>query len=593
MLVGGLSAFALILGACGDDAVGTATNSATGSSSGTTEATTEGESTSTTAFTPTSSSSASASGTTSTGTTTTTTTTTTGVSGSETDGTTTGTTTGTTGDTDGTTTTGGGEGCVPDDVNAPDPYCGEPDNLVYVATPVNGGSDANEGMSPDTPVATLAKAIEIALICDPLCDVVVSAGTYPKTVSLAAGVDLFGGYEPMTWKHGVVPYEVTIEGDEERSVIAEGLDIKTRFYGFTVKSKSYAGGGASTYAFWVKDVADDLLAIERTRLLAGDAGEGSAGQKGGKGDDGGLGGKAMLGGGGAAGASTCGASGGVGGNSFDCGSDDGADGKSGGDNTAGGAGGVSGKSSCNGCNDSGLKGSPGMLGDTGKPGTAGDVPANELGSWSAEGLWTGDAGGGATRGDHGRGGGGGGAGGFDIDPWFCVFWNGKELGGGGGGGGGAGCGGNEGSAGGAGGGSFGLVAIASGIQLMGVEISAGLGGDGGVGGGGGNGGVGKAGGGKALGGDQDEGGDGADGAGGGDGGGGAGAAGGCGGASVGIAEVGGSIVSQQDVSIQTGSGGLGGEGGAGGYEGDSNANPQAQDGGNGCDGIGDDIVTYE
>jgi len=143
-----------------------------------------------------------------------------------------------------------------------------------VATPVNGGSDINDGKSKVTPVATLAKAIEIAQTCDPVCDVVVSAGTYPKTVTLASGIDLFGGYAPKTFMWDQVANEVKIEASENKAVIADGLNVKTRFFGFTVKAQSYMSDGASSYAFWVRNVADDNLAIEHSRVLAGNGGKG-------------------------------------------------------------------------------------------------------------------------------------------------------------------------------------------------------------------------------------------------------------------------------------------------------------------------------
>ncbi|MCA9637543.1 MAG: PGRS family protein, partial [Myxococcales bacterium] len=79
---------------------------------------------------------------------------------------------------------------------------------------------------------------------------------------------------------------------------------------------------------------------------------------------------------------------------------------------------------------------------------------------------------------------------------------------------------------------------------------------------------------------------------GGDGGGAGGGAGGCGGIAIGIARVGGAVVSEQDVSIQSGVGGQGGLGGKGGYEGNSNAKPQALGGGAGCNGVEGDAVDF-
>ncbi|HRI10205.1 MAG TPA: hypothetical protein PKW35_20435 [Nannocystaceae bacterium] len=307
LLSGGLLLGALTMACSGDDTPATtATAGGTGTTS--TSSTTDGTSTAT------ESTGTTGTGTSTSSTGTTSTTSTSGEStGTTTSDTTTGdTTTGTTGDTT-DTTTGGLEGCVPADLDIPDPHCADPGNLVYVATPVNGGSDINDGKSKVTPVATLAKAIEIAQTCDPVCDVVVSAGTYPKTVTLASGIDLFGGYAPKTFMWDQVANEVKIEASENKAVIADGLNVKTRFFGFTVKAQSYMSDGASSYAFWVRNVADDNLAIEHSRVLAGNGGKGLDGPNGAKGDDGGLGGKANAQAGGLGGTAACGAGGGKGG----------------------------------------------------------------------------------------------------------------------------------------------------------------------------------------------------------------------------------------------------------------------------------------
>ena len=178
---------------------------------------------------------------------------------------------GTTGD--GTSTGDGttGAGCLE---NVPDPACSGDADLIFVSTPPTGGSDLNGGKSKGDPVATLAHAMELALQCPDICDVVVSAGTYQKTITLASGVSIYGGYVPKSFVYDLAANVTIIDGTEDRAVIAEGLTLSTILSGFTIKGKSFAGEGKSSYAVWVKNVADDLLQIDRCTIQAGAGGLG-------------------------------------------------------------------------------------------------------------------------------------------------------------------------------------------------------------------------------------------------------------------------------------------------------------------------------
>ncbi len=497
----------------------------------------------------------------------------------------------TTGETDDETGTTGCGDVDPPDQDGDDENCdgidGVLDNSVFVATPVNGGSDLNDGRSPDTPVSTLAQAITVAQECDSPCDVLISTGIYNATVTVASGVSMFGGYDPSTWERDTVANTVTIRGNEARTLIAEDLTARVEIDGVTIEGLDFVDQGQSSYAVWVSGVQDDLFELDFVRIVAGSGGAGVDGDDGGSGDSGSSGMNAMGISGGTGGTSTCDAIGGDGGSAFDCGNTAAGDGSAGGDPVDGGGGGNQGTNTCGGCSDEGGNGSPGSVGGAGGPGAAADAATDAIGTFM-NGLWMGTVGESGSRGFNGTGGGGGGPGGSDEDNILCG--NQTDEGGGGGGGGAGGCGGVEGTGGGPGGASFGVVVIDSNIAITRTEIEVG---SGGIGGAGGDGGDGGGGGGFGTGADgQEEGGNGREGAAGGDGGGASAGSGGCGGAAIGIALVDGGAAAQVDVSIIAGTGGVGGAGGEGGFEGGVALNPQAPSGEQGCTGLAADEQTY-
>jgi hypothetical protein len=494
-------------------------------------------------------------------------------------------------DTDAETgTTGCGDVDPPDQDNE-DENCdgidGVLDSSVFVATPVNGGSDLNDGRSPDTPVSTLAQAISIAEQCDTPCDVLISTGVYNETVTVASGVSMFGGYDPGTWERETVANAVTIRGSEARTLIAEDLTARVEVDGVTIEGVDFIDQGQSSYAVWVSGVQDDLFELDFVRVVAGNGGAGADGSDGDPGATGASGMNASGISGGAGGTSSCGATGGDGGSAFDCGNTEAGDGSAGGDPVDGGGGGNQGTNTCGGCSDEAGNGSVGSVGGPGGSGAPADAATDSVGAF-VNGLWMGTMGASGTRGFNGTGGGGGGPGGSDEDGFFCG--NQTDEGGGGGGGGAGGCGGTEGSGGSPGGGSFGVVVIDSNIAITRTEIEVGSGGVGGAGGDGGDGGGGGGFGTGANG--QEEGGDGRDGALGGNGGGASAGSGGCGGSAIGIALVSGGEAAQVDVSIIGGTGGVGGAGGEGGYQGGVALNPQAPSGEQGCTGQVADEQTF-
>ncbi len=461
---------------------------------------------------------------------------------------------------------------------------------IFVATPANGGSDSNSGAFGD-PVATIAHAITLANSCSPKCDVLISSGTYTASVTLVAGVDLFGGYDPSTWARNL-SIQTVIVGSTTRAVIANGLSSDTKLQGLTIRGKNYSSSGTATYALWVNNTLSERLLVDNCLIQAGNGGRGVDGSSGSTGATGSNGGNGSGGSGGSRGTVNCSpygsANGGTGGGSWDCGSGGGGTGSAGTDTASGGGGGSAGSNKCSGCDDTGGNGGGGGAGYAGATGSRGSTSSDSDGYFSS-GYWYGATSSSGYRGKNGTGGGGGGGGGTDIDPWYCVFWSGTQIGGGGGGGGAGGCGGLPGTGGGQGGGSFGIVLIGSTIRVTNTDIELGDGGNGGSGGAGGNGGVGK-GGGAGYNPSGDEAGTGGGGNSGGDGGGAGGSAGGCGGPSIGTALVSSSSIATINVSYSGGSGGSGGAGGAGGRTGGDGS--QATSGQTGCTGYKSNVRTY-
>ncbi len=482
------------------------------------------------------------------------------------------------------------------DINGLDENGDGIDGVVCRAIFVNGavGSDLNDGTAPDTPVATIQHAIDVAQQSNPPRMVLVAEGNYVETINLNSGVSIYGGYDGADWARNVGDNLTEITATEERAIIGQNLDAEVEVDGFTIHAMDFVDESATSYGVWIRDTPDGIFALDYCVVDAGNGGSGANGADGENGQDGGSGDNASGGLPGSGGTSACNATGGNGGSGQACPATDGGDGAAGGDPTTIGQGGPAGASSCGAdCDDEGTDATPGNVGHAGVNGDGGAAASDNEGTFGGDGIWVPPVGDIATRGNHGSGGGGGGAGGFDEDSGvFCLFDSGEGIGGGGGGGGAGGCGGDPGETGHPGGGSFAIVSVNSSIAVTNVDIFLGDGGNGGNGGNGGDGGTPGAHGFGVSGIDNGgEPGDGRDGGDGGGGGGGGGASGGCGGASVGIALVGDAEVGVNNVSFSEGVGGAGGTGGTGGIRADG-LGLQADPGADGCEGFRADQAEF-
>ncbi|MFH1532162.1 MAG: MopE-related protein [Pseudomonadota bacterium] len=509
---------------------------------------------------------------------------------------------------------------VPDIPDGADTNCDGVDGDITDAVFVAKNGDDGAAGTPFEPMLTISAAISKASQGG-LRDVYVATGVYGESITLSAGVHVYGGYSSDFKQRDPVLYQTVIMGAaptpaQPAAVTAASIAQPTAgstVDGFTIFGHDNKISGGSSYTIYLLDCTD-TLAISGNHVIAGDGGKGASGEDGVDGSDGADGvaghdssmyganscnvGEVEAGGGGGA-APACmggGLAGGAGGGAW-CPENSGGAlpgeygenglGSSGGTGGMGGVDAIRGNSPnpfnpCGSCSvdaDQTGEGGNGADGGDGAEGEAG-TGCGDTEGYVVNGLWQGYWGEFGSAGAHGNGAGGGGAGGgADTTGTTCELM----IGGTGGGGGSGGCAGTGGTGGTAGGGSFGLFVVFS-VAPPGVPvvtdnvIEGGVGGDAGDGGAGGTGGQRGKGGAGGIGGINDAwctwgGGQGGNGGLGGHGGGGGG---GCGGIAYGIYAWGQGEVDLTgwlgDNVFITGDGGLGGGGGPSiGNPGDSGA----------------------
>lgn len=467
---------------------------------------------------------------------------------------------------------------------------------VYVTSAEWGGSNHGSCGTINEPCASIDVAMQRAQQ-RVVNHVFVADGTYNETVTLVDGINLWGGFNPVTWVRSEPQLSRTVligtPGPHAKTIVAHDISHQTtEVSGFQIKGLEAEQAQSNSYAIWIRDCDSNLL-IQNNRIIAGRGGDGTDGSDGADGTDGSNGQPGVdakdttyycydecaadLG-------ETAGGAGGVnsedatslnGGNGADalcpdwdeatdncstCSSltanqttfADGADGDNNPSNFGiGGAGGFDMFQDyfCAGdCNvyipDGPTVGQDGYNGANGNDGHAGMGASDSTGTITFF-EWMGYPGTGGMDGTSGGGGGGGGAGGgvehYPDTESGCEF-GGSDLGGSGGGGGAGGERGTGGEGGTAGGGAF-AIFIANTVPSVDAPaiynniITPGRGGDGGNGGFGGQGGPGGIGGPGGLGGTTDydwAAGEGGTGGNGGSGGHGGGGGGGTGGGSYGI-----------------------------------------------------------
>jgi hypothetical protein len=370
-------------------------------------------------------------------------------------------------------------------------------NLAIFASPQ--GDDANLG-TMESPVKTIGKALQLAQQ-QQKHGVYLSTGTYNESVTLVAGIGIYGGYDATNKWIRLKSNVSTISGGPT-AITASNIAKETHVDWVTIRSAVGTTGtganiaGGSSYGVFAVNSSGPIH-LRGDTIVAGNGGNGATGTNGaavvtgtgnnlnGNGGNGvnGVSGGSNGGYGGTPGPSACGLPGGTGGS--------GSRGNDGGSGTAGannpGSGGAGGGAASV-CFANGGTGGTGRSGNNGNNGAIGSQAAPT--GTALSGGFVPASGGSGTAGSNGTAGGGGGAGGGGVSDVFCS----ADTGGGGGGGGAGGCAGNIGSGGGGGGASVGVYSYSSSIVVFNTGISTGKGGDGGNGGNGSAGSAGGAGG---------------------------------------------------------------------------------------------------
>ncbi|MDX2008599.1 MAG: MopE-related protein [Myxococcaceae bacterium] len=451
---------------------------------------------------------------------------------------------------------------------------GRADSAIFVDAVA--GNDGNTGTTRSAPRRTISAALAAAQ-ANGRTALFLSRGTYTEAVTLANGINLYGGYDAAQGWRRSLAFTTIIQSPTAIGLTAQNLGAVHEVQLLTIRAANASGqepngDGRSSVAVLAENVGGLTL---RGCVLQPGAGTAGASMPTGADGPGALPGSQAFGSiQGSGGFSSCGANGGNGGAGVSGAAagnrgDDGLRAPSGADPSPGSNGGAGA-----GCDSSTGNGRNGDL-VLPTPAAHGVAGANGSGS-AAFGTFTGvlylpPAGLPGAPGQAGGGGGGGGAGGATRrnSGTFCSSCNQQTTSGGGGGGGGGGCGGEAGLGGRGGGGSFGVVSLNAAVTLDVTQVQTSTGGNGGAGGTGGRGGSGAVGGAGGTGTSISGGcatrtaGNGATGGTGGNGGPGGGGGGGAGGPSVCVVYRG-TAPAQTGVSCTTGTPGLGGPGGFGG-----------------------------
>ncbi len=493
------------------------------------------------------------------------------------------------------------------DANGIDANCdgvdGDAATSIFVAP---WGADGAPG-TRSQPLRTLQSGVDLAAGTTRKV-VLVAMGSYAESVTLAPGVELYGGYSLDFSQRDVAGFTTEIRGlpptsTKPAALQLTGASTKTVIDGLTVRGADGVSPSESSYAVRIVD-STSALVVRHCTFIAGSGANGIAGTSGAQGASGSPG---MNGNptrdtglttsctstqenpGGAGGLVTCSGSfrGGDGGRATcaatpaTCGPTTGASGN-GANAVGGGAGGLGQlqRATCRSVSCSliysqlgEVPAADGADGQDGANGATGPGCSASAGTVSG-GLWQPGSGSAGLAGGHGQAGGGGGAGAsvaLVLDSGSCSAGNGIDIGGSGGGGGSSACGGTGGGGGVGGGGSFALfigwtTTPGSWPDVASNRIERGSGGMGGIGGTGRAGGIGGHGGLGGKAGTSTAFGAGAGGKGGhgGNGGAGAGGGGGCGGVSYGIFAFGGTPPAAYitgNTYVTAGSPGSGGPGG--------------------------------
>jgi len=162
---------------------------------------------------------------------------------------------------------------------------GELDSGVFVA---KNGNDTATG-AIDDPLLTIGAGLALAASQNKR-DVYVATGVYSESITLEAGVGLFGGYSSDFLDRDVVLFETAIigsapTGSEPGAVNAVGIGVAadggdSGIDGFTIFGANAANTpGANSYAVYLRNVGPDL-SVTNCKIFGGAGGNGATGTNG-------------------------------------------------------------------------------------------------------------------------------------------------------------------------------------------------------------------------------------------------------------------------------------------------------------------------
>jgi len=168
--------------------------------------------------------------------------------------------------------------------------CTMSDNAIFVsASDSAAADDSNCGLGPTNiaggvhPCMTIAQGLTRALALG-RARVQVANGTYAEALTLVAGHEYLGGYDPQTWTRDVahtatIVNGVTSFGNHDATIVAYGITAATKLEGFVVDGSLNDKPGGNSYAIYVI-TSDAHLRIVNNVVFGGRGGPGTSGAAG-------------------------------------------------------------------------------------------------------------------------------------------------------------------------------------------------------------------------------------------------------------------------------------------------------------------------
>lgn len=161
---------------------------------------------------------------------------------------------------------------------------------IFVAPPEWGGIDSPGcGITTGQPCATINYGI-IRANDSAKSYVFVADGTYQETVAVYEGINLWGGFNPLTWVRGEPSFRNTVligstVSPHAKTLIADSVTFATEVSGFQIKGAEPTTPASNSYAVWINDSDNDLV-LKENQIYLGRGMDGIDGEDGVGGIDG-------------------------------------------------------------------------------------------------------------------------------------------------------------------------------------------------------------------------------------------------------------------------------------------------------------------